>query len=93
MSESDRRLIDSERRARGEAERAEQDGEMRALVNTDHRELPGDRDLHDTMDARVWAERFVRRVKEKPELATDEGAMLAWFAGAIMAGYDRRGRG
>lgn len=39
--------------------------------------------------AKVWAEEFVRMVKEKPELATDEGTMIGWFANAIMAGYDK----
>jgi len=26
--------------------------------------------------------------KDKPEIASDEGAMIGWFANAIMAGYD-----
>lgn len=41
-------------------------------------------------DAKVWAESFVAHVKWKPEIATDEGTMIVWFANAIMAGYDRR---
>lgn len=40
-------------------------------------------------DAQVWAEEFVRMVKIKPEIATDEATMLTWFANAIMAGYDK----
>lgn len=45
-----------------------------------------------TMDAAVWAEEFISRVKENPDLATDEGAMIGWFANAIMAGYDEARR-
>lgn len=41
-------------------------------------------------DARVWAEQFMIRVRRNPSIATDEGCMLAWFANAIMSGYDRR---
>jgi hypothetical protein len=48
-----------------------------------------DNDLVGEFNAKVWAERFVQRVSENPAIATDEGAMLAWFATAIMAGYDR----
>jgi hypothetical protein len=51
-----------------------------------------DNDLLSTFDARIWAERFVRRVTDDPTIATDEGAMLAWFAGAIMTGYDHARR-
>jgi hypothetical protein len=47
-----------------------------------------DNDLFSDFDARHWAERFVARVKERPQIATDEGTMLAWFSGAIMTGYD-----
>jgi len=36
-----------------------------------------------TMDAKLWAQEFVRRFP-----AHDEGLMLAWFANAIMRGYD-----
>ena len=39
-------------------------------------------------DAKVWAEEFVKLAKKKPEIATDEGTMLGWFANAIMAGVD-----
>jgi hypothetical protein len=47
-----------------------------------------DIDLHGDFDAAHWAERFVVRVRENPAMATDEGAMLSWFAGAIMTGHD-----
>ena len=38
-----------------------------------------------TMDAEVWAEEFMKRFKGK---FPDDGTMIAWFANAIMAGYD-----
>jgi hypothetical protein len=41
-----------------------------------------DNDLHQTLDARVWAERFSRRA------GVDAGMALTWFANALMAGYD-----
>ena len=47
-----------------------------------------DIDLHGDFDAGHWAERFVARVRENPAIATDEGTMLSWFAGAIMTGHD-----
>lgn len=40
----------------------------------------------------MWAERFVKRVGDNPAIATSEGAMLAWFSGAIMSGYDHAKR-
>src|ERR1700732_1588904 len=39
-------------------------------------------------DCLKWAVSFVEHVKWKPEIATDEGAMMAWFASAICAGFD-----
>lgn len=41
-----------------------------------------------TMDAQVWAQKWLETTKNRPEIATDEGAMIGWFANAIMAGYD-----
>jgi len=40
------------------------------------------------MDARVWAREFIKVIKKKPSLAKDKGFMIAWFANAIMTGYD-----
>lgn len=40
-------------------------------------------------DGQKWAKEFVKIVKEKPSIATDEGTMIGWFANAIMAGYDK----
>ena len=48
-----------------------------------HRHLIGE------TDAMKWATAFVRTVEEHPQIPLDEGAMLAWFSGAIMAGYDK----
>ena len=44
--------------------------------------------LMGSTDACVWAEEFVKLVKVKPSIATDEGTMIGWFANAIMTGYD-----
>jgi hypothetical protein len=51
-----------------------------------------DNDLFSNFDSLVWAERFVLRVSENPAIPTDVGTMLAWFAGAIMTGYDEHAR-
>lgn len=40
------------------------------------------------VDAQEWTKEWLKAVKERPEIAGDEGTMLAWFANAIMAGYD-----
>jgi hypothetical protein len=42
-----------------------------------------------TVDAQVWAQKWLEHIAEKPSIATDEGTMLGWFANAIMAGYDQ----
>lgn len=42
-----------------------------------------------TFDGQTWAKEFIRHVKDRPEIATDEGTMIGWFANAIMVGYDR----
>lgn len=41
-----------------------------------------------SVDAKDWADEFVKIVGEKPEIATDKGTMAGWFANAIMVGYD-----
>lgn len=41
-----------------------------------------------SFDARDWARAFVKLVTAKPEIATDEGTMIGWFANALMRGYD-----
>jgi hypothetical protein len=50
-----------------------------------------DNDLHGDPDATHWAERFIAvrkeiRFQKLRDIADDEGAMLAWFAGAIETG-------
>lgn len=61
------------------------------------RELPGALELAmaiskkewpHTMDAKIWADKWLETVRKNPEIALDEGAMIGWFANAIMAGYD-----
>lgn len=42
-----------------------------------------------TFDAQAWARVFIRCFRAKPEIATDEGEMIGWFANAIMRGYDK----
>lgn len=39
-------------------------------------------------DANDWADRFAEAVQLDPSLPADPEAMLEWFAGAIMAGYE-----
>lgn len=41
-----------------------------------------------TMDARVWARKFNETLAELGKPQEDEGWLTAWFANAIMAGYD-----
>lgn len=48
--------------------------------------------LSQQTDALIWASEFVKTVELDPSLATDEGAMIGWFANAIMAGYDEARR-
>lgn len=48
--------------------------------------------LPDTLDARIWAKEWLKTIKKRPNIPTDEGTMIAWFANAIMAGYDYRNR-
>jgi hypothetical protein len=48
--------------------------------------------LHDTMDAKVWAAEFVKTFLNNPCIAADEGTMIGWFANAIMAGFDEANR-
>ncbi len=43
--------------------------------------------LNWNMDARDWAAEFMRLFSDRRG-EIDEGLMLAWFANAIMCGYD-----
>lgn len=40
------------------------------------------------MDAAKWAAAFVQFVRKNPEIPTDEGTMITWFANAIMRSLD-----
>ena len=48
--------------------------------------------LTQAFDARVWAAEWLKTIADKPEIPLDEGTMIAWFANAIMAGYDHAHR-
>ncbi len=45
-------------------------------------------DFSQSFDAREWASAFKAAVEASPSLATDEETLVAWFASAIMRGYD-----
>ena len=49
-------------------------------------------DFTESFDARLWAEAFKAHVVANPSIATDEGTLHAWFANAIMRGYDEHAR-
>lgn len=44
--------------------------------------------LHETIDAEIWADHFIEQVKEGKIDPTDLDTVRAWFANAIMAGHD-----
>jgi hypothetical protein len=44
--------------------------------------------LNTVFEAPIWVQEWLRTIKEHPDIPTDEGAMLGWFANAIIAGYD-----
>lgn len=62
----------------------------RRILNGDMLEAlaNGQGDFTESFDARPWAREFVKSVRERPEIATDEDTMIGWFANAIMRGYD-----
>lgn len=45
-----------------------------------------------TMDARIWAEEFMKIWHDQPIEFLNEDLMHSWFANAIMAGYDEARR-
>jgi hypothetical protein len=59
---------------------------VREFMPTENKENP----IHlvGNMNARVWAEEFVRAVNKNPSITTDVETMIGWFANAIMTGYD-----
>jgi len=61
-------------------------GVSRRMNDSKKTEIPASM-LSESMDSEVWAHEFMRVLDEqKPELDVD--LMRAWFANAIMAGYD-----
>ena len=44
--------------------------------------------LLEILDAEVWAKQFIERVKDGAIDPTDLDTVRAWFANAIMTGYD-----
>lgn len=44
-----------------------------------------DMSIHRNPDARAWAQFFLKR---NPDCGLDEGAMIGWFANAMMAMHD-----
>ena len=48
-----------------------------------------DLDLVGETDATVWAKKWIAIIAEKPSIPTDEMTMVAWFASALMSGYDQ----
>ena len=46
--------------------------------------------LHDTTDAQIWAEEWIKAIKKDGvALALHKGTMIGWFANAILAGYNK----
>ena len=48
--------------------------------------------LPQSFDARDWVVEWLETIKKHPDIPTDEGTMLSWFANALMAGYDEATR-
>ncbi len=44
--------------------------------------------LSDTFDAQIWVQEWMKTIGKHPDIPTDEGTMVGWFASALMAGYD-----
>ena len=44
--------------------------------------------LHSTTDATIWTDEWLKAIANNPTIPKDRGAMITWFANAIMAGYD-----
>lgn len=50
--------------------------------------MPERMNLTQTFDARIWADEWMKAIEKNPQIPTDYGTMLGWFANAIMAGHD-----
>jgi hypothetical protein len=54
--------------------------------------LPEGHEILKSFDARDWAATFVKHAKADPSIPLDEGTMTAWFANALMRGWDEHSR-
>lgn len=54
----------------------------------DFSQMADNDDFTGSFDARDWARAFIGTLQTHPTMATDEEAMLGWFADALMRGYD-----
>ena len=43
-----------------------------------------------TDDAQVWAQNFIKTLKDNPDIEIDESFMIGWFANAIETSSDVR---
>lgn len=50
--------------------------------------LPKDFNVLETFDAQKWAAQFLQTLRENPQIVIDHDLMVAWFANALMRGYD-----
>ena len=41
-----------------------------------------------SFDTEIWAKEFVEMHKTNTGIASDESTMIAWFASALMRGYE-----
>lgn len=64
--------------------------DLRFNTGAPERPVTASTDFSESFDARDWAKAFVEHVTANPAIAADEGTMLAWFANALMRGYDER---
>lgn len=68
--------------------RSSEDGDREQSVEqVEHLTRPAG-DFYGSFDARVWAKAWLEIIAEHPEVPTDEGTMIGWFANALMRGYD-----
>jgi hypothetical protein len=69
--------------------KAEERPKLRVVKNHRERSTVTTEELAGCIDAQKWAAEWLETLAEHPQIATDEGTMIGWFANAIMAGYDR----
>lgn len=82
-------MADMSAASRGNTEtKATPDAHLRYDATTSKSVKDNDTSFASSMDAQVWAKAFMQRFGGDARHAIDEGLMLAWFANAIMRGYD-----